>query len=136
MINHLNQLHNERIIGSVLDVEPIVVADGPHEYTRDWAFIELYRNRFDWSTFTVYVGGNLTPSYFGKLMFPQPEDQADYECPDDGGDHLKPVSRPASTLQLTHDNPALLADIVVLHDTKSLEEPPMWAIHSRGHTER
>jgi hypothetical protein len=52
MINHLNQLHNEvtkrrtnpnqRIIGSVLHVEPIVVADGPHEYRRDWAFIELH----------------------------------------------------------------------------------------------
>jgi hypothetical protein len=69
MINHLNQLHNEvtkrrtnpdqQIIGSVLHVEPIVVADGPHGYTRDWAFIELHHKRFDWSTFTgnnVYVG--------------------------------------------------------------------------------
>jgi len=30
------------------------------------------------------AGGNLSPSEFGKLMFPQPEDQADYEYPDDG----------------------------------------------------
>ncbi|OXV12223.1 hypothetical protein Egran_00016, partial [Elaphomyces granulatus] len=48
----------KRVIGSVLHVEPIVVADGPHEYTRDWAFIELHPNKFDWSTFAgnkVYV---------------------------------------------------------------------------------
>jgi hypothetical protein len=30
------------------------------------------------------VGGNHSPSDFGKLMFPQSEDQADYEYPDDG----------------------------------------------------
>ena len=26
----------------------------------------------------------LSPSDFGELMFPQPEDQADYKYPDDG----------------------------------------------------
>ena len=30
------------------------------------------------------AGGNLSPSDFGKLMFPQPEDQTNYEYPHDG----------------------------------------------------
>jgi hypothetical protein len=51
-IDRLNKLHkkvtkrrtnpDQRIIGSVLHVEPIVVvADGPNQFTRDWALIEL-----------------------------------------------------------------------------------------------
>ena len=69
MIDRLNKLHDEvtkrrtnpdqRIIGFVLHAEPIVVADGPNEFTRDWAFIQLYREKIDWSTFPgnkVYVG--------------------------------------------------------------------------------
>ncbi|KAF8595172.1 hypothetical protein BDV93DRAFT_534959 [Ceratobasidium sp. AG-I] len=97
MIGYLNKLHDEvtklrtipglRIIGCVLHAEPIVVPDGPHRFTRDWAFVQLYKEKIDWDTFLgnkVYVGGNLSPSDFGKLMFSQPEDQAGYEYPDDG----------------------------------------------------
>ena len=32
----------------------------------------------------IPAGGKLSPPEFGKLMFPQPEDQAGYEYPDDG----------------------------------------------------
>lgn len=45
--------------GFVLHAEPIVVADGPNQFTRDWALIELYRDKIDWSSFTgnkVYIG--------------------------------------------------------------------------------
>ncbi|KAG8893234.1 hypothetical protein FRB99_002117, partial [Tulasnella sp. 403] len=96
-IGHLNKLHDEvtkrrtnpdkRIIGYVLYADPIVAFDQPSGYTRDWAFIELYNEKIDWKNFLgnkVYIGGNLSPSDFGKFMFPQPEDQADYEYPDDG----------------------------------------------------
>ncbi|KIM27485.1 hypothetical protein M408DRAFT_165369 [Serendipita vermifera MAFF 305830] len=96
-IDDLNKLHDvvtklrtnpdQRIIGFVLHAEPIVVADGPNKFTRDWALIELYNDNIDWSTFLgnkVYIGGNFSPSDFGKLMFPQSEDQRDYKYPDDG----------------------------------------------------
>jgi len=65
----LNKLHDEvtkrrttpdqRIIGRTYHVEPVVVGDGPNKFTRDWALIELYREKIDWDTFTgnkVYVG--------------------------------------------------------------------------------
>jgi hypothetical protein len=68
-INHLNKFHDEvtkrrtnpdqRIIGFVRHAEPIVVADEPNGYTRDWAFIELVKEKIDWNTFPgnkVYVG--------------------------------------------------------------------------------
>ncbi|KAI5804629.1 hypothetical protein DFH27DRAFT_384356 [Peziza echinospora] len=97
VIAELNKLHTEvtkhrtnpdqRIIGRVLHVEPIVVPDGPHRFTRDWAFIELYNDKIDWATFMgnkIYVGGNLSPLDFGLLMFPHPEDRAGYDYPEDG----------------------------------------------------
>ncbi|KAF8874483.1 hypothetical protein BD779DRAFT_1703538 [Infundibulicybe gibba] len=97
VVSNLNKLHDEvtkhrtnpeqRIIGRLLHVEPIVVHDGPNGFTRDWAFIEVYRESIDWDTFLgnkVYIGGNLSLGDYGGLMFPQPEDQADYEYPDNG----------------------------------------------------
>ncbi|KAG7451365.1 uncharacterized protein BT62DRAFT_927053 [Guyanagaster necrorhizus] len=97
MIDDLNKFHDEvtkrrthpnlRIIGFVLHAEPIVVADGPIEFTRDWAFIQLFPEKINWSTFPgnkVYIGGSLSPSDFGKFLFSQPEDQAGYEYPVDG----------------------------------------------------
>jgi hypothetical protein len=97
IIDKLNKFHDEvtkhrtnpdkRIIGRVLHTEPIVVSNEPNEYTRDWAFIELYEERFNWDTFPgnkVYIGGNLSLPDFGLLLFPQPEDQAGYQYPDDG----------------------------------------------------
>jgi hypothetical protein len=61
LIDNLNKLHDEvtkrrtnpdkRIIGFVLHADPILVSDGPNEFTRDWAFIELYNEKIDWVTF-------------------------------------------------------------------------------------
>ena len=69
IINHLKDLYNQvakrmtnpdqRIIGFVLHVEPIVVADGPNQFTRDWALIQLYNEKINWDTFLgnkVYIG--------------------------------------------------------------------------------
>ncbi|KAG8772646.1 hypothetical protein FRC20_001443 [Serendipita sp. 405] len=96
-ISEINKFHNEivkqwtipdqRIIGEVVHVEPIGVNVAPHGFTRDWALIKLYNEKFDWTTFKgnkVYIGGNLSSLDYGKIMFPQPEDQADYEYPEDG----------------------------------------------------
>jgi hypothetical protein len=50
---------DQRVIGFVLHAEPIVVSDGPNQFTRDWAFVELYKDKIDWDTFLgnkVYVG--------------------------------------------------------------------------------
>ena len=33
----------------VLLAEPIVIADGPNEFTRDWAFIQFYNKKIDWA---------------------------------------------------------------------------------------
>ncbi|KDQ53029.1 hypothetical protein JAAARDRAFT_61589 [Jaapia argillacea MUCL 33604] len=77
----------QRVIGEVVHVEPIAVNVAPHGLTRDWALIELYDDQFDWSTFKgnkVYIGGNLSSLDYGKIMFPHPEDQANYEYPEDG----------------------------------------------------
>ncbi|KAG7442270.1 uncharacterized protein BT62DRAFT_973805 [Guyanagaster necrorhizus] len=97
IIDNLNKLHDEvtkrrthpdlRIIGFVLHAEPIVVADGPTEFTHDWAFIQLYPEKIDWSTFPgnkVYIGGNLSVPDFRNFLFPQPKDKVGYEYPDDG----------------------------------------------------
>ncbi|KAK7025496.1 hypothetical protein VNI00_015930 [Paramarasmius palmivorus] len=96
-IEKINKLHSnitkyrttlaQRTIGSVLHVEPITVSDGPHHFTSDWALIELYEEKIDWKSFKgnqVYIGGNLSPSDYGKIMFPRPEDQGSYKYPRDG----------------------------------------------------
>ncbi|CUS10824.1 unnamed protein product [Tuber aestivum] len=96
-IHSLNKLHDEvtklrtnpdqRVIGCVLHAEPIAISHEPHRFTSDWAFVQLYKEKIDWATFPgnkVYVGGKLSPPDFGGFMFPHPEDQVDYEYPDDG----------------------------------------------------
>jgi len=68
-IAEIDTFHNEilkrwtvpkqRVIGEVIHVEPIAVGVAPHGLTRDWALIELYDDKFDWSTFKgnkVYIG--------------------------------------------------------------------------------
>ncbi|KAF9048851.1 hypothetical protein BJ165DRAFT_1343224 [Panaeolus papilionaceus] len=77
----------QRIIGSVLHVEPITVSDGPHKFTRDWALVELDPEMIDWDSFEgnkVYIGGNLSQEDFCAIMFPRPEDRADCIYPCDG----------------------------------------------------
>ena len=80
MIDDLNKLHDEvtkcrtnpdrRIIGFVLHTEPVVFSDEPNGYPRDWGFIQLYKEKFDWDTFCgnkVYVG--TFPSSSGSFSF-------------------------------------------------------------------
>ncbi|KAI6098074.1 hypothetical protein EDD16DRAFT_1718740 [Pisolithus croceorrhizus] len=96
-ISEINKFHSEtvkqwtipdqRIIGEVLHVESVDLNVAPHGFTSNWAIIELYDDKFDWDTFVgnkVYVGGNLSSLDYGKLMFPRPQDQADYKYPEDG----------------------------------------------------
>ena len=75
-VNKMNELHSEvirryttpllRVIGFVLHAEPITVSVGPHQFTSDWALIELYNEKVDWSKFRgnkVYIG--MTCSFLG-----------------------------------------------------------------------
>ena len=84
MIDSLNKLHDEvtklrtnpeqRVIGCVLHVEPIAISDGPHRFTRDWAFVQLYKEKIDWATFPgnkVYIGTFLPyPPSVSRFPFP------------------------------------------------------------------
>ena len=71
-IEEVNAIHDEvtkrrttpdqRVIGFVLHSEKTEVSFEPHNFTKDWALIELYDERIDWSTFEgneVYVGTSL-----------------------------------------------------------------------------
>ena len=68
-IQEVNALHDEitkyrstpdkRVIGFVLHSEKIGVSVEPYGFTQDWALIELYEEKIDWSNFTgnkVYIG--------------------------------------------------------------------------------
>jgi hypothetical protein len=68
-IEKINKLHSDvtkfrtspehRSIGFVLHAEPVIVSDGPHQFTRDWALIELYEEKIDWGSFKgnkVFIG--------------------------------------------------------------------------------
>ena len=84
IIGDLDKLHDEvtkhrtnpdqRIIGFVLHAEPIVASNEPNQFTRDWAFIELYNERIDWDTFLgnkLYIGAFQVSSRsfsFGRLF--------------------------------------------------------------------
>ncbi|PWW76363.1 hypothetical protein C7212DRAFT_351499 [Tuber magnatum] len=96
-IKEANTIHDEvtkcrttpdqRVIGFVLHSEKIEVSAKPHGFTKDWALIELYNTKIDWSTFKgnkVYIGGNLSIADFRNTMFPQVADQADYRYPQGG----------------------------------------------------
>ena len=69
MIKDFNKFHNQitkhwttlsqRIFGFVLYSPPISLATGPKQFTEDWALINLYRDKIDWSTFkgnVIYLG--------------------------------------------------------------------------------
>jgi hypothetical protein len=68
-IEKVNVIHDEvtkrrttfdqRVIGFVLHSEKIEVSVEPHNFTKDWALIELHDHMIDWPTFTgnkVYIG--------------------------------------------------------------------------------
>ena len=80
-IEEVNILHDEvtkhrttpdqRVIGFVLHAQKIGVSVEPYGFTEDWALIELYEEKIEWSTFKgnkVYVGTlspiSLSPSHF------------------------------------------------------------------------
>ncbi|KAI0298529.1 hypothetical protein BC826DRAFT_1103029 [Russula brevipes] len=93
-IKEVNVIHDEvtkhrttfdqRVIGFVLHSEKIEVSVEPHNFTKDWALIELYDEKIDWPTFKgnkVYIGGNLSTNDWRNTMFPQPVDKANYRYP-------------------------------------------------------
>ncbi|KAI0056726.1 hypothetical protein BV25DRAFT_1831935 [Artomyces pyxidatus] len=86
-VTRFRAVPTQRTIGFVLHVESISVGAAPHQFTRDWALIELYKEKIVWDSFKgnkVYVGENLSPSDYGSIMFPRSEDRAGYKYPRDG----------------------------------------------------
>ncbi|ETW81115.1 hypothetical protein HETIRDRAFT_320152, partial [Heterobasidion irregulare TC 32-1] len=94
-IEHVNKIHdkvtkhwttpNQRVIGYVVYAPAIAVDDGPKHFTRDWALIDLYRDKIDWDTFQgnkVYIGTFLF--YIGNTMHPHPESRSNFKYPPDG----------------------------------------------------
>ena len=85
-ITEINTFHDEiskrwtipeqRVIGEVIHVEPIAANVAPHGLTRDWALIELYDDKFDWSKFKgnkIYVG---TFSILARIV-----SSRNFDCP-------------------------------------------------------
>ncbi|KIY64744.1 hypothetical protein CYLTODRAFT_401450 [Cylindrobasidium torrendii FP15055 ss-10] len=78
---------DQRTLGFVLHSENIEVPVEPYKFTNDWALIELYNEKIDWTTFKgnkVWVADNLSTADYGRMMFPQPQDRKDYKYPPDG----------------------------------------------------
>ena len=78
-IEDVNEIHkevtkhwttpNQCVIGDIVHAPAIAVDDGPEHFTRDWALIDLYRDKIDWDTFQgnkVYVG--TSPYYLGNTV--------------------------------------------------------------------
>ncbi|KAF9783224.1 hypothetical protein BJ322DRAFT_1110106 [Thelephora terrestris] len=75
---------DQRTIGFVLHSEKIEVSAEPYKFTNDWALIELYNDKIDWTTFKgnkLWVGGKLSIPEYGNMLFPQPQDQKNYRYP-------------------------------------------------------
>lgn len=96
-IEGANEIHDEvtknwttpnlRVIGYVVHAPAIAVDDGPKHFTRDWALIDLYRDKVDWDTFQgnkVYIGGKISPPDFIRKMHPHPESRSHFKYPPDG----------------------------------------------------
>lgn len=63
---------DQRVIGFVLHSEKIEVSVGDCGFTKDWALIELYNEKIDWSSFKgnkVYVGTSFSTSLSPSLDF-------------------------------------------------------------------
>lgn len=80
-IEKVNEIHGEvtkhrttpdqRVIGFVLHSEEIEVSAEPYGFTNDWALIELYKEKIDWSSFKgnkVYVGTSFSISLFPSRL--------------------------------------------------------------------
>jgi len=58
-------LSDQRVIGFVLHSEKIEVSAPPHNFTKDWALVELYRDMIDWDDFKgnkVFIGTSFPSS--------------------------------------------------------------------------
>jgi hypothetical protein len=73
-VTRLRSTPDQRVIGFVLHSEKIEVSVDPYGFTKDWALIELYDEKFDWTSFQgnkVYVGMSfsisLSPSRLHRL---------------------------------------------------------------------
>ncbi|KAI0769170.1 hypothetical protein BC629DRAFT_1642855 [Irpex lacteus] len=78
-------LPSQRVVGFVLHSEEIKLSVEPYSYTEDWALVELYDEKIDWSTFLgnkVFVGGNMSIADFRNTMFPH--DWENYRYPENG----------------------------------------------------
>ncbi|KAG5634428.1 hypothetical protein H0H81_002043 [Sphagnurus paluster] len=56
---------DHRTIGFVLHSEKIEVSAEPYKFTKDWALIELYKDKIDWTTFKgnkLWVGTSFSTS--------------------------------------------------------------------------
>jgi hypothetical protein len=80
-IKEVNPLHDEvtkrrttpdqRVIGFVLHSEEIKVSVEPHNFTQDWALIELYDKKIDWPSFKgnkVFVGTPFSSTSSSSLV--------------------------------------------------------------------
>ncbi|KAJ7755319.1 hypothetical protein DFH07DRAFT_868423 [Mycena maculata] len=96
-IDKINALHTEitkhwtlprqRVLGFVIYAPPISVGTGPKKLTEDWALVEIYRDKIDWTGFmgnVVYLGIQMTPGNFASKMHPHPEGRSSLKYPDDG----------------------------------------------------
>ncbi|KAI5895483.1 uncharacterized protein SCHCODRAFT_02619543 [Schizophyllum commune H4-8] len=75
----------ERVIGSVLHVEKDDAPAEAYGYPRDFALVEMYKEKMDWSTFhgnKVFIGDNLSSHQFRRALFPQEYARCQY--PADG----------------------------------------------------
>lgn len=63
---------DQRVIGFLLHFEKIEVSARAYGFTKDWALIELYDEKIDWSSFKlnkVYVGKFFSISLSPSLIF-------------------------------------------------------------------
>ncbi|KIM35635.1 hypothetical protein M413DRAFT_32388 [Hebeloma cylindrosporum] len=77
---------NHRVIGYVVHAPSIGIDDGPRHFTRDWALIELDRDKIDWDTFQgnkIFVGDKISLPDFISKMHPHPEGQSEFNYPHD-----------------------------------------------------
>ncbi|KAG8219464.1 hypothetical protein J3R82DRAFT_392 [Butyriboletus roseoflavus] len=116
-IEDVNEIHdevtkywttlNQPVIGYVVHAPAVAVDDGPEYFTRDWALIDLYRDKIDWDTFKgikiyvgtfpsylgntvpgfsvlfyfIYTSGKISPADFILKMHPHPEGQSNFKYP-------------------------------------------------------
>lgn len=77
---------SQRVIGFVLHSEEAKLLAEPCAYTEDWALIELYDEKIDWSTFKgnqIFLGGNISIPDYAEAMFPRRYDLTNYVYPPD-----------------------------------------------------